>query len=190
MGAPEPGDGQPPWELEPAYPGTCVRLKPLGWWWLSLLFLLWSHPSPDFLRYLGRELMAPGQEPWRLALAGGQLLFYAAWKGLWALVALYPWIGRLEFRVNVERRRVEVWRGVGRLGFAMGRGFDAVEGLELVRFHERDPRGRPLDWAGLRLLAKGGALAWGFGLKARQAQQLMEMLKHRHPVFGPREGAG
>lgn len=181
----------PPYEMDGTYPGTCVRLPPLNWWWAALVLLFFGFPSWRALWSMGSTLFDTSVHPAGRAMQAFGLLFYTAWHGVFLLPALYVWKGRLEFRVNVERRRVEIRRGVGPLGWTWAWGYDEVQGLERVTWKLPEAQeGQPLPpklqpSSGFTLKLKRGAMPWGFSVRGDDAERLLQLLKHRHPMFHP-----
>ena len=69
----------PPYELNGAYPGTCVRLPPLRWWPVSLVLALVGWPSISMLTGMLRWAADPQQTSVARGFQVLGLLVYAAW---------------------------------------------------------------------------------------------------------------
>jgi hypothetical protein len=184
---------QPAYDLDGTYPGTCVRLQPLRWWPASLVFVFFGWPSFGMLGAMVRQILDPAITPAVRALVAVPLLAYVIWHTLFLLVAAYFWAGRLEFRVNVGQRKVEIYRGIGPFAWTWVWRYDEVLGLErlgqsTMQIEGVDPaKLKSLPLGGFTLKTKGKGMLWGFSLKGDDAERLLALLKHRHPMFHPLE---
>lgn len=184
---------EPAYQLDGSYPGTCVRLRPLGWWPVALVLLLMGWPSMGLLSGMLRQVVDPASNLAVRVFVSVPLLAYLAWHSFLLLLAAYVWAGRLEFRVNVPARQVEVFRGVGRFGWTWKWGYEEVLGLERFGMGRLAPSetspdlDKVLPMGGFTLKTIRKSVPWGFSLKGEEAQRLLELLKHKHAMFHPTE---